>query len=84
MELKVSTYSMSTFVLIKIANNCALTAPAGLKEGESHSKIEKDLVKHYFDKLNMLKIFQTQGCRYGRTEEFCLLADDLCCVLSVI
>lgn len=55
MEPKVSTYSMSTFVSIKIANNCALTAPAGQKEGEGHSKIEKDLVKYYFDKLNMLK-----------------------------
>lgn len=50
MELKTSTYHMSTFVLIKIANNCALAARARLKEGEGHSKIEKDLVKYYFDK----------------------------------
>lgn len=75
---------MSTFILVKIANNCALTAPAGLKESEGHSKIEKDLVKYYFDKLNMLKIFQTQGCRYRLSEEFCLFTDDFCCVLSVI
>lgn len=57
MELKVSTYSMFTFVLIKIANNCGLAVWATLKEGEGHSKIEKDLVKYYFDKLNMFKIF---------------------------
>lgn len=50
MELKTSTYHMSTFVLIKIANNCALAAWARLKTGEGHSKIEKDLVKYYLDK----------------------------------
>lgn len=49
MELKVSTYSIPTFVLIKITNSCALTALARLKGGEGHSKMEKDLVKYYFD-----------------------------------
>lgn len=84
MELKISTYCMSTFVLIKIANNCVLAAWARLKEGEGHSKIEKDLVKYYFDKLNTFKNFQTQGCGHRLTEEFSLLTDDLCCILSMI
>lgn len=49
MELKASTYSIPTFVLIKITNSCALIALARLKGGEGHSKMEKDLVKYYFD-----------------------------------
>lgn len=74
---------MPTFVLIKIANSCVLAAQTRLKEDEGHSKIEKDLVKHY-SKLIKFKIFQTQGCGYRLTEEFSLLTDDLYCVLSMI
>lgn len=62
-ELKVGTYSIPTFVLVEIANACVLATQARLEEGEGHSKIEKDLVNYYFDKLNTFKNFQTQG--YG-------------------
>ena len=51
-----------TFILIEIANKCALTAQARLEEGEGHSRVEKDLVKYYFDKLNTFKSVQAQGC----------------------
>lgn len=81
---KVTTYSISTFVLIKIASNCALAVWARLKEFESHSEIEKDLVKYYYEKLNVLKHFQDQGGRQRLTEEFSLSTDGLCCVLSMI
>lgn len=56
MELKVITYTVTAFVFIKIAAFAEL-APARLKEGEGHSKIEKDLVKYYFDKLDMFNSF---------------------------
>jgi len=50
------------FILIEIANTCALAAQARLEEGEGHCKVERDLVKYYFDKLNMFKNVQAQGC----------------------
>jgi hypothetical protein len=34
---------------------CALASKARLKEDESHSKTERDLVKYCFDKLNVFK-----------------------------
>lgn len=45
--------------MIDTERNCTLAAHTKLTEGEGHSKIEKYLVKNYYGKLNMFKIFQT-------------------------
>lgn len=55
--LKVIIYSISIFVLIKIVSNCVLVVWVRLKEFESYFEIEKDLVKYYYEKLNVFKYF---------------------------